>query len=125
MTIICHIIPHGVWERVQTQSHYEGDTLRSEGFIHFSTPDQVVRVADARFQGHTGLLLLLVDTDRLTEELRFEPPYENMPGVATQTTDGELFPHLYGPLNLDAVIRAVPFEPNADGFFSLPEDTAN
>ncbi|HYO87551.1 MAG TPA: DUF952 domain-containing protein [Candidatus Limnocylindrales bacterium] len=117
MRYILHIIPHAVWEQAQLSPGYRGDTLDAEGFIHFSTPAQVVGVANARFRGHTGLLLLVVDPDRLQSEVRYESPFESTsPHEANQQ-----FPHLYGPLNLDAVIRAVSFEPGADGLFSLPD----
>ncbi len=120
--IILHIIPREQWANLQGQPEYEGDTLKSEGFIHFSTPLQVVIVANARFKGHTGLQLLVVDPSKLNAELKYEPPYETNPdgAIAAQTRD-QLFPHLFGPLNLDAVIRAVDFEPGEDGFFSLPD----
>ncbi len=116
MNPILHIIPRAVWEQAQANDYYRGDTLDSEGFIHFSTPAQVVMVANARFRGHTGLLLLVVDPGLLTAELRYEAPFE----ASSPSEAAEQFPHLYGPLNLNAVVRAMPFEPNADGMFSLP-----
>ncbi|MDX2163768.1 MAG: DUF952 domain-containing protein [bacterium] len=115
---IYHIIPSGQWEAVQQDGDglYRGDTLDSEGFIHFSTREQVLWVANARFQAHTGLLLLEVDTDKLRHELRFEPPFEGASG-----SDADMkFPHLYGELNLNAVIQVYTFEPKADGTFDLP-----
>ncbi len=120
--IILHIIPREQWANLQGQSEYEGDTLKSEGFIHFSTPKQVVMVANARFKGHTGLQLLVVDPAKLRAELKYEPPYETNPdgAIAAQARD-QLFPHLFGPLNLDAVVRAVDFEPGEDGYFTLPD----
>lgn len=117
MAHILHIIPHTVWEQAQANGTYRGDTLDAEGFIHFSTPAQAVMVANARFKGHTGLLLLVVDPARLSAELRYEAPFEaSNPAEAAQ-----LFPHLYGPLNLDAVVDVRSFEPGADGFFTLPD----
>ncbi|NDJ60237.1 MAG: DUF952 domain-containing protein [Chloroflexi bacterium] len=115
MTTIYHIVPRGIWAQAQQTGEYRGDTLEAEGFIHFSTRDQVLMVANARFKRHTGLQLLAVAADRLTAELKYEPPYENAEG-------GELFPHLYGALNLDAVVRVVDFEPEPDGTFRLPAD---
>ena len=56
----------------------------------------------------TGLLLLVIDPDRVEHEIREE-----------QSGD-ELFPHIYGPLNVDAVVEARPFPPNADGTFTAP-----
>jgi len=120
--MILHIIPSGVWERAQGGDWFFGDTLEAEGFIHFSKPSQTERVANAHFRGHTGLLLLVVDPTLLTSELRFEPPYES-PGRSSKVdaSAGELFPHLYGPLNLKAVVDVLPFEPQPDGSFLLPE----
>lgn len=111
-----HILPSYAWEQAQREGVYRGDTLDAEGFIHFSTPEQVIQVANARFKGHTGLLLAVVETERVQAELKYEPPYEG----GQQVESDELFPHLYGALNFDAVIRIVEFEPQADGTFSPP-----
>lgn len=118
MNPILHIIPRAVWEQAQHGSSYRGDTLDAEGFIHFSTPAQVVMVANARFHDHPGLLLLVVDPAKLTAELRYEAPFE----ASNASEAAENFPHLYGPLNLDAVVRSVAFEPDSEGRFSLPDD---
>ena len=117
MNPILHIIPHAVWEQAQAAGVYRGDTLDAEGFIHFSTPAQAVGVANARFRGHNGLLLLVVDPAKLKADLRYEAPFE----ASSPHEAGQQFPHLYGPLNLDAVERALPFEPGEDGLFTLPE----
>lgn len=116
MATILHILPSYQWEQAQQAGIYRGDTLDAEGFIHFSKPDQVVRVANARFKGHSGLMLVLVDDEKLTAELRYEAPYEG----GQMIESGEVFPHLYGPLNLDAVIHVMEFEPQDDGTFVLP-----
>jgi uncharacterized protein (DUF952 family) len=84
----------------------------SEGFIHFSETEQVTRVANARFAGSRNLVLLCVATDRLAAPLRHEP---GDPG------SGELFPHLYGPLEVSAVLRAVPLVEGPGGFALPPE----
>ncbi|MCA9909290.1 MAG: DUF952 domain-containing protein [Anaerolineae bacterium] len=102
------------WERAQAEGAYQVESLQSEGFIHFSTPVQVARVANAIYAGRTDLLLLVVDETRLDAELKYEPP------AGTYTPGDELFPHLYGPLNLDAVARVVLYLPDADGVFSPP-----
>lgn len=118
-TLILHIIPAYAWDNARKYADYRGDTLDAEGFIHFSTPAQVVATANRRFRGHTGLLLLVVDPTKLAHELKYEAPFE---GTAAEGDDyrEQRFPHLYGPLNLDAVIDALPFEPDADGLFHLP-----
>jgi uncharacterized protein (DUF952 family) len=84
----------------------------ADGFIHLSTAAQVVRVANARFAGAPDLVLLCVAADRLAAPLRYE---RGDPG------SDELFPHLYGPLEVDAVVRVLPFEEGAGGF-ALPPD---
>lgn len=113
--MILHITTRAAWEDAQAARVYRPASLTGEGFIHFSTLAQVTRVADAFYRGQPGLLLLVVDPARLRAPLRYEPPAED-PGSA------ERFPHLYGPLNVDAVVRVVPFAPNADGSFSLPAE---
>jgi uncharacterized protein (DUF952 family) len=115
--IIFHIIPSGQWEQAQQDGTYRGDTLDAEGFIHFSKIDQVLWVANGRFKGHTGLLLLEVETDKLIEDLKFEAPYEAVSGEAS----GWEFPHLYDELNLDAVVGVHDFEPEIDGTFRMPD----
>lgn len=117
MALIYHIIPGGVWENAQAEGTYRGDSLDAEGFIHFSTQEQVVLVANARFKAHPGLLLLQVDTDKLQAPLKYEAPIE---GIPDDFPADPHFPHLYGALNLDAVIDVRPFEPNADGTFTFP-----
>lgn len=111
MATILHITTPAAWERALSAGAYTTPTLASEGFIHCSEPRQVARVANARFRGRTGLVLLEIDPARVGNEIK----YENLEGGA------ELFPHIYGPLNLDAVTRVLPFEPDADGSFQPPQ----
>jgi uncharacterized protein (DUF952 family) len=97
---IFHITPRTTWEESQANGEYRGDTLAGEGFIHCCTPEQVAGVYGRYFRGQSDLLVLRIDSGRLTSPLRWENP----PG------SDEMFPHLYGPLNLDAVIEVVPLE---------------
>lgn len=97
-TVIYHIISLADWEAARQQGSYRAASLSSEGFIHFSTRRQVPRTLVKFYAGRTGLALLCVATARLKAELRYEE------------ADGQAFPHLYGPLNLDAVIEVLPFE---------------
>jgi uncharacterized protein (DUF952 family) len=113
MSIILHIARQENWEEAQASGLYRAGTLMTEGFIHCSTPEQVVGVANTWFRGQRGLVLLCIDTEALEAEVR----YENL------ESGDELFPHAYGPLNLEAVVRVLDFEPQADGAFALPEDS--
>jgi uncharacterized protein (DUF952 family) len=108
MTTILHITHRSAWEAAQRDGLYRAPSLETQGFIHFSNTEQVLRVAHAFYRGETDLLLLVVDTAQLTAELRYEPPAE-------APESSELFPHLYGALNLNAVTRVVPFPPDEDG----------
>ena len=115
MNVTCHITTRAQWQQAQRAGSYRADTLDTEGFIHCSTPAQVVRVANALFHAQAGLVLLCIAPEKLQAELRYESP---APGAT------ELFPHLYGPLNLDAVVEVVDFPLRADGSFTLPPQVA-
>lgn len=110
MAIIYHITSVERWADAQTQGQYTADSLSSEGFIHCSKPGQVIATAARYYAGQSGLVLLAIAPARVTAEMRFE----NLTGGP------EGYPHIYGPLNLDAVTAVLPFEPNPDGTFSLP-----
>jgi uncharacterized protein (DUF952 family) len=103
----------------QLAGEYLAPSLQTEGFIHCSTEHQIVRVADSFYAGRNGLVLLVIDPSRLQPELRWEPPAHPTPQADPPTAD-ELFPHIYGPINIDAVTNVVEFEPNTIGKFSLP-----
>ena len=116
MTIIFHITTHADWERAEREGVYRATSLDTQGFIHFSTAAQVVDTANRFYSGQRDLLLLMVDTARLQMDLRYEPP-------ADSPESAERFPHLYGTLNLNAVLQVVAFPPDADGSWSeLPAD---
>ncbi len=110
MGIILHITSQATWEAARAAGSYQADTLATEGFIHCSTPTQVIGVANGRFRGQTGLTLLCIEETRVRAAVRYEDCDET----------GQQFPHIYGPLNLDAVTQALPFPPQADGTFALP-----
>jgi uncharacterized protein (DUF952 family) len=96
---IYHITTTTAWQTAQQQNSYVHPSLETEGFIHCSYRDQVAETAQVHFKGQTGLLLLRIDPARLKAELKAEA-----------SRSGAAFPHLYGPLNLDAVERVCPFE---------------
>ncbi len=115
---IYHITTLADWDAAQRQGRYEAPSLQTQGFIHFSTADQVLRVANILYTGQTGLMLLEIDTARLTSELKYEPPDMAVPA---EHQTGELFPHLYGPLNVDAVVLVHDFPTGENGLFTLPD----
>ncbi len=114
MAIIFHITRREAWDKQQAEGVYRSETFPTEGFIHCSTSDQVVQVANIRFRGQSGLVLLGIDTKRISANIR----YENLEGGE------QMFPHIYGEINIDAVMRVWEFEPGSDGDFSLPSVSA-
>jgi uncharacterized protein (DUF952 family) len=102
---ILHICPARDWETAQRLGEYCPASLELEGFIHFSRREQVLRVANHFYRGHQELVLLWVDPSRLSASLLWEP------------VGGDTFPHLYGPLNLDAVSAVTPFPCDNHGVF--------
>ena len=108
--MIYHITPDQDWKAAREAGEYQGDTLTTEGFIHCSDENQVVGVANARFRGVTGLVLLCIDPEKVGPKI----VRENLEGGQAY------FPHIYGSLNLDAVDSVVAFPPGEDGLFDLP-----
>ena len=95
MAIIYHVTTRAEWEGAQQRGFYEAASLPVEGFIHASADErQVQGVLQRYFAGQSDLVRLTIDTDKLTHELK----WELAPSV------GEEFPHIYGPLNLEAVV---------------------
>jgi uncharacterized protein (DUF952 family) len=108
---IFHITTSSAWEEAHAAGAYEPPSLEREGFIHLSAADQVAGVANRAFQGQRDLVLLCVECERLAGVVRHEHAEDA----------GEAFPHLYGPLNLDAVVDVVPIAEGKDGF-ELPDE---
>ena len=117
--MIYHITSRKAWSDASQRGEYRTESLETEGFIHCSTREQVLPVAEKFYQGQGTLLLLLIDPSRLHSELRWEPPSGGNPPPGVP--EGEMFPHVYGPINLDAVIKVFDLEANPDGGYSLPD----
>lgn len=88
---------------------YRADSLATEGFIHLSNRDQAAWVAGQFYANQPCLWLLVIDAEKLTSPLRDEDP-----GC------GQTFPHLYGPLNRDALIDVLAWQRGPDGTWSAP-----
>jgi uncharacterized protein (DUF952 family) len=109
-----HLAAQQDWERASSARAYTTASLREDGFIHCVTATQHARVANDLYSGRTDLVLLLIDTDRLTSEVRLE---RADPGAET-------FPHVYGPVDLDAIFEATPYRPGSDGRFRPYEEAS-
>lgn len=118
--MIYHITTPIEWKLAQQAGDYSAPSLVSEGFIHCSTAIQVVPVANAFYRDVAALLLLSIDETKLTTELKWEAPAHIEGHDAPENSEEQLFPHIFGVINLDAVVSAMPIPKNADGY-SLPE----
>ncbi len=106
MSIILHITKREQWEKAKRGGVYCGDKLDSQGFIHCSTSQQIVKVANALHYAQRELVLLCIVTNRVQSEIKYE-----------SAGSESLYPHIYGPLNVDAVVKVLDFEPTEDGKF--------
>lgn len=98
MPVIYHVTTNTDWKAAQEKGYYEHPSLKEEGFIHCSQDHQVAGVLERYFAGQSGLLKLVIDTDKLTSKYVFD--------WSPSTKD--TFPHVYGTINTDAVIGTEP-----------------
>jgi uncharacterized protein (DUF952 family) len=109
--LLVHIAEGPEWRAAAAAAApYVPAGFEADGFIHLSRPEQAHLPANALFGNRDGLVLLWIDAGRLTSEVRDE---RAVPG-------GAAFPHLYGPLDLDAVLDVVELQPWQPGSFRLP-----
>lgn len=108
---VYHIISHDDWKQAADAKEYAPVSLRTDGFIHCSTKIQTAKVANVFFKARQDLMLLQIDTQKLNSELKYDSVDDG--------TFKDLFPHIYGPLNRNAVVKELPFPPNAEGVFDL------
>ena len=115
---ILHITTRKAWIEATRTGAYSAPSLETEGFIHGSTLKQLLPVAGKYYRGQTGLVVLEIDPARLSSELKWEPPSGG--GPPPGVPEGEAVPHVYGPINLDAVIQVLDLEADHNGDFLLP-----
>jgi uncharacterized protein (DUF952 family) len=108
--MLLHICAADDWWFAQDRGELRPDSLGEVGFIHLSGRDQVHLPANRLYAGRGDLVLLHVDPERLSAPIRWEP------GVPTDP-ESMLFPHLYGPLPVEAVTSVTAYLPGPDGLF--------
>ncbi|MCH7737648.1 MAG: DUF952 domain-containing protein [Chloroflexi bacterium] len=105
MALIYHLAQKDAWETARPTGEYAAPSLAEEGFIHCSKDiPQLLKVAARLYSGESGLLVLDVDLDKLISPLKNEP-----------SRSGEIYPHIYGMLNSDAVVRERVLKVDAGG----------
>lgn len=113
MTTIYKICPAAEWRAAERAGVFRGSAVDlRDGFIHFSAADQVAETAAKHFAGKTDLMLIHVDAEGLGDALKWEV-----------SRGGALFPHLYGDLRTEAVIRAEPLPVDDSGRHIFPRLT--
>jgi uncharacterized protein (DUF952 family) len=91
--IIYHIVLPEIWEKFKNEKFYEAESLQTEGFIHCSFAKQIETVLNRYYKNAERVLLLEIETEKLTSELINEP-----------STGGEVYPHIYGNINAEAIV---------------------
>lgn len=99
--VIYHLTTLQEWEDAQDKGSYEPPSYEREGFIHCATESQVAGVMKRLFPHHENLVKLIIDPSRLTSGVRYDEVEDQQ----------EKFPHIYGPLNLEAVTQIVFLDP--------------
>lgn len=114
--VLVHLCAIGEWINARSCGRITPESAGNFDFIHLSTPQQVHLPANRLYRGRDDLVLLHIDPALVDAPVRWEP------GVPTDP-ESMVFPHLYGPLPVDAVIRVTAYSPSADGTFA-PLDPA-
>jgi len=106
MNLIYHLVPAAYWRDLDPAAPYLPPDFESDGFIHCTRGlDLLVQVADTYYRNVPGeFLLLVIDETRVLAEIKYE----------------DSFPHIYGPLNRDAIVATHTMSRHADGRFDLP-----
>ncbi len=108
-SFLFHICLPGDWQVAQESGAYTTESLETEGFIHCSRADQVVQVANSFYREVRPLVLLWID------------PAKVKPAIKWESVDEGIFPHVYGPINIEAIAAVREFPPSPDGTFrTLP-----
>lgn len=107
--MIYHLTTRSAWEAARKAGQYIAPSLKSEGFIHCSTAAQLLPVANAFYRDARDPAVLWIDPEKLQAEVRWEAPDPADPFSENQ------FPHVYGPIELDAVVRITEVRQDADG----------
>ena len=110
--IILHCMREKTWEKVKNNDSYGKKYIDKEGFIHCSSIEHFWRVAPNFKDIKEPLVLLCIDTQKVNAEIKWEDG----------DNSGREYPHIYGELNLDSVVKVLPFLKNEEGNFILNEE---
>ncbi len=108
-THLFHICTEDELRQARALGVHRPVSLASDGFVHLARGTQVIQVLHHFFAGRDGLVLLAIDPARLAHGLKFEAaaPVGAQPVTGDGGDEGDSFPHVHGPLNLEAIVDAV------------------
>ena len=110
VNLIFKVVSASEWARASEHGEFQGAAIDlTDGYIHFSTAQQLRETVEKHFAGQTDLLLVGVDADKLGENLKWEP-----------SRGGDLFPHLYAPLSMECVVMSAEMPIGKDGKHLIP-----
>lgn len=107
--LIFHLVSKEDWKERKIDSRYSPQSIDAEGFIHCSSGKSIEETANRLFKGNENLLLIVINTSLIESDLKYEEDEKT----------GVTYPHIYGPLNLDAVIDKIPLATENDGSFNI------
>lgn len=108
--MLYHITSRENWAEAEIKRSYRATSLTTDGYIHLSTDKQLLATANRFFPGKSDLLVLAVNEKNLECEVKYEE------------ADGDSYPHLYGELNVDAVVEVVALPVTTSGEFDVPAE---
>jgi uncharacterized protein (DUF952 family) len=112
---IVAIAEQNEWQKALKSGSYTKSTIDSDltdvGFLHCSLPEQTIAIANRHFRGRQNLILLFIDPDKVDAPVKYEGALSGRPGT---------FPHIYGPLNCNAVHGSAPLQEDHSGAFIAP-----
>lgn len=117
--MIYHITGRSNWANARATGLYRAPSLESEGFIHCSSRDQILPVANSMFRGQRNLLILCIEESELGSQVLWEAPVHPSASSKPPATDDDSFPHVYGPIEVVAVKKVADLA-EGDGGFELP-----
>ncbi|MEA5532526.1 DUF952 domain-containing protein [Crocosphaera sp. XPORK-15E] len=115
--MIYHITTIGDWEKAQKLGEYLTPSLEKEGFIHCSTIDQVMTIANSFYRDYNELIILKINPNQLSSTIQWEAPIHPNTNLAHNIDNNEKFPHVYGTINLDAVVEIITLNKNHKNVF--------
>lgn len=107
--LIFHVVKKEDWKLQKKDSRYHPESIDTEGFIHCSPGREIEEVTNRLFKGESDILLIIINTTLVEPEIR----YENSGDSDTK------YPHIYGPLNMDAVIDKIELASEDDGSYKI------